>query len=56
MTGFQSKKDMAQDKLAQPAQEPVVCKHEWFRTGAMEINEFRCIKCGTWNTIKDKNT
>jgi len=23
MTGFQSKKDMAQDKLAQPAQEPV---------------------------------
>jgi len=56
MTGFQSKKNMAQEKLAQPAQEPVVCKHEWFRTGAMEINEFRCIKCGTWNTIKDKNT
>jgi len=23
MTGYQSKKDMAQDKLAQPAQEPV---------------------------------
>ena len=31
------------------AQEPVVCKHEWFRTGAMEQTEFRCIKCGVWN-------
>ena len=64
MTGYQSKKTAALDEegmylvhqTAQPAQEPVVCKHEWFRTGAMEINEFRCIKCGTWNTIKDKNT
>ena len=35
---------------AQPEQEPVVCKHEWFRTGAMEPRECRCIKCGAWNT------
>ena len=33
---------------AQPA--PVVCKHEWFRTGAMKPGEHRCIKCGMWNT------
>ena len=37
--------------LAHPEQEPVTCKHEWFRTGAMAINECRCIKCGTWNTV-----
>jgi hypothetical protein len=36
--------------LAQPAQESVACKHEWFRTGAMEQTESRCIKCGAWNT------
>ena len=33
-----------------PKQEPVACKHEWFRTGAMEPRECRCIKCGAWNT------
>jgi len=38
-----------QEALAQPAQEPVVCKHEWFHTGAMEPGECRCIKCGVWN-------
>ena len=48
MTGYESKKAAAQDKLAQ--QEPVACKHEWFRTGAMEPRECRCIKCGAWNT------
>ena len=32
-------------------QEPVACKHEWFRTGAMEDGQCRCINCGTWNTI-----
>jgi len=39
------------EALAQPApvQEPVVCKHEWFRTGAMEPGKCRCIKCGVWN-------
>jgi len=37
------------EALAQPEQEPVACKHEWFRTGAMEQTEFRCIKCGVWN-------
>jgi uncharacterized cupin superfamily protein len=38
------------EALAQPEQGPVVCKHEWFRTGAMEQRECRCIKCGAWNT------
>jgi hypothetical protein len=33
-----------------PLRQPVVCKHEWFRTGAMEPRECRCIKCGVWNT------
>ena len=51
MTGYESKKAAAQDKLAQPAQEPVACKHEWFRTGAMAIDECRCINCGAWNTV-----
>jgi hypothetical protein len=32
----------------QPA--PLTCKHEWFRTGAMEPGECRCINCGMWNT------
>ena len=64
MTGYSSKKKAASaktidkvnwadhepDGLAQPAQEPVACKHEWFRTGAMEPRECRCIKCGAWNT------
>jgi hypothetical protein len=35
-------------KAAQPA--PLTCKHEWFRTGAMEPGECRCINCGMWNT------
>jgi hypothetical protein len=35
---------------AEVEQGPVVCKHEWFRTGAMEPGECRCIKCGRWNT------
>jgi len=33
---------------AQP--EPLICKHEWFRTSAMEPGQCRCIKCGVWNT------
>jgi hypothetical protein len=36
--------------LAAPVQEPLICKHEWFSTGAMEPGECRCIKCGAWNT------
>jgi len=60
MTGFDSKRKIALDKLddddiqvyAHPAQEPVICKHEWFRTGAMEMGECRCIKCGAWNSTK----
>ena len=41
----------------QPAQqEPVACKHEWFRTGAMEPRECRCIKCGAWNTTPPQRT
>ena len=35
--------------MEQAEQEPVACKHEWFRTGAMEIGESRCIHCGEWN-------
>ena len=54
MTGYESKKAAAQDKLAQ--QEPVACKHEWFRTGAMEPRECRCIKCGAWNTTPPQRT
>jgi len=23
-------------------------KHEWFRTGEMEVGQMRCISCGTW--------
>jgi len=23
-------------------------KHQWFRTGAMEPGEIRCINCGAW--------
>ena len=60
MTGFDSKRKIAMDKLddddvqvyAKPEQEPVICKHEWFRTGAMEMGECRCIKCGAWNSTK----
>ena len=70
MTGYQSKRAMAQaktidevnwadhepDGLAQPEQEPVACKHEWFRTGAMEPRECRCIKCGAWNSTPPQRT
>jgi hypothetical protein len=31
--------------------QPVACKHEWFRTGAMEPNEMRCIQCGQWGQL-----
>ncbi len=34
-----------------PLQEPVACKHEWFRTGAMEPGECRCIRCGKWSSV-----
>lgn len=70
MTGYESKRAMAQaktidkvnwadhepDGLVQPEQEPVACKHEWFRTGAMEPRECRCIKCGAWNTTPPQRT
>jgi hypothetical protein len=23
-------------------------KHEWFRTGEMEVGQYRCISCGKW--------
>ena len=39
-----------------PEQEPVACKHEWFRTGAMEPGQCRCIKCGAWNTTPPQRT
>jgi hypothetical protein len=31
------------------APEPLIHKHEWFRTGAMEYGVCRCIHCGAWN-------
>ena len=42
----------------QPAvqQEPVTCNHKWFRTGAMEIGQCRCIECGAWNTTTAQRT
>ena len=51
-----AKRRVREALAGQPAQqEPVVCKHEWFRTGAMEPRECRCIKCGAWNTTNPKN-
>ena len=44
------------EALAQPEQGLVVCKHEWFSTGAMEPRECRCIKCGAWNTTPPQRT
>jgi hypothetical protein len=29
--------------------EPVAHRHEWFRTGAMEPGQMRCIECGEWS-------
>jgi hypothetical protein len=31
------------------APEPLIHKHEWFRTGAMAYGVCRCIHCGAWN-------
>ena len=42
-------RDAYEATLAQPVQEPVAHKHEWFRTGAMALGEMRCIQCGAWN-------
>lgn len=39
------------ERLAQA--DPAPCNHEWFRTGAMEPNEARCLHCGEWR-IKGK--
>jgi uncharacterized protein CbrC (UPF0167 family) len=47
--------DKLEMALAQPEQEPVACKHEWFRTGAMQLWEYRCIKCGAEARLKEKN-
>lgn len=38
----------AAQALEQPADKPTACSHNWFRTGAMENGEARCIKCGEW--------
>ena len=37
-----------QNTAPQPKQEPVACRHEWFRTGAMDSGQRRCIHCGKW--------
>lgn len=33
--------------LAQPEPDPTHA-HEWFKTGAMSVDEMRCIQCGEW--------
>jgi len=38
----------------QPQADVPVHKHEWFRTGAMEPSEYRCISCGEWSTTAPK--
>ncbi len=35
MTGYESKRATAQDKLAQPAQEPVAWMYDWFCDGKL---------------------
>jgi hypothetical protein len=30
-------------------EEPVAHRHKWFRTGAMEPGQMRCIECGEWS-------
>jgi hypothetical protein len=45
------KGDIERMKAAQPKQEPVACKHEWFHTSEMQSGECRCIKCGAWKTV-----
>jgi hypothetical protein len=47
--------DKLEAALAQPEQEPVACKHEWFRTGAMQLWEYRCINCGAEAKLMEKN-
>jgi len=43
------------DTLSRVEQEPVACKHGWFRTDAMLQTEFRCIKCGAFMQQGDKH-
>lgn len=59
----QMAKDVLQQAIeqAEQAQEPAVCTHGWFQTGAMEPGQMRCIHCGEWGQrtahgIKEKNT
>jgi hypothetical protein len=40
---------------AEPVQEPVAHKHEWFSTGAMEPGQMRCIHCGKWGHEVDNS-
>jgi len=46
---MQSSVDKAVNRLAAPEPEPIIHKHEWFRTGAMAYGVCRCIHCGVWN-------
>jgi hypothetical protein len=43
---------LAEPETCKPAlqveAEPVAHRHEWFRTGAMEPGQMRCIECGEW--------
>lgn len=31
------------------------CQHEWVRTGAMPLDEARCLKCGAWRSEEKNN-
>ena len=41
--------DALRAALAEPVQEPVQHKHEWFSTGGMAPGQMRCIHCGKWS-------
>ena len=42
-------KDLMSADFAAQQPEPLIHKHEWFRTGAMAHGAYRCIHCGAWN-------
>ena len=33
----------------------VAHRHEWFRTGEMEVGQMRCISCGIWGKQEKTN-
>lgn len=41
----------ARAELSYHPQSPLTHQHQWFRTGAMEPDQMRCIECGAWGAI-----